>query len=52
MHIERRGAAFGGKAFDQRLGRLVLDIEEGHARALAGEMRHDGLADAGGPAGH
>ena len=51
VEVKRRGAAFRGERAYQLAGGLILDVEEGDARALAREMAHDGFANAGGAAG-
>ena len=51
MEIERGPAALGGERGCEPMGGLVLNVDKGDARALAGEERDDGLADTGSAAG-
>ena len=51
VDVLRSGAAFGGEGGDEGVGGGVLDVEEGDAGALAGEVGDEGRADAGCAAG-
>ena len=50
-NVERGWAAFGFQRVDEMMCRFVLDVEEGDAGALMGEMADEGFANAGSSAG-